>query len=92
MLITTSWFGRTSHDFARQHGRLQLIEGPELKYLIKEHLGKGCDPGPGPPEEAPLALRPVARPLRPRSWAVRRRSTVAKDDQRRPPGAPDPRI
>jgi restriction system protein len=50
ILITTSWFGRASHDFARQHGRLQLIEGPELKYLIKEHLGKDVIPGPVPPK------------------------------------------
>ncbi|WP_435595598.1 restriction endonuclease [Streptomyces albogriseolus] len=50
ILITTSWFGRASHDFARQHGRLQLIEGPELKYLIKEHLSKDVIPGPVPPK------------------------------------------
>ncbi len=54
VLITTSWFGRASHDFARQHGRLQLIEGPELKYLIKEHLGKDVIPGPVPPKRRPL--------------------------------------
>ncbi|MFC8517777.1 hypothetical protein [Streptomyces sp. NPDC057257] len=24
-MITTSWFGRASHEFARQHDRLQLI-------------------------------------------------------------------
>ncbi|MFE7788703.1 restriction endonuclease [Streptomyces sp. NPDC057460] len=53
VLITTSWFGRASHDFARQHGRLQLIEGPELKYLIKEHLGKDVIPGPIPPKRRP---------------------------------------
>ncbi|MFH9041653.1 restriction endonuclease [Streptomyces sp. NPDC017966] len=53
ILITTSWFGRASHDFARQHGRLQLIEGPELKYLIKEHLGKDVIPGPVPPKRRP---------------------------------------
>ncbi|MFF0432368.1 restriction endonuclease [Streptomyces sp. NPDC004327] len=53
ILITTSWFGRASHDFARQHGRLQLIEGPELKYLIKEHLGKDVIPGPVPPKRPP---------------------------------------
>ncbi|MEV8602792.1 restriction endonuclease [Streptomyces griseoviridis] len=53
ILITMSWFGRASHDFARQHGRLQLIEGPELKYLIKEHLGKDVIPGPVPPMKRP---------------------------------------
>lgn len=53
VLITTSWFGRASHDFARRHGRLQLIEGPELKYLVKEHLGKDVIPGPVPPKRRP---------------------------------------
>ncbi|MBO3673537.1 restriction endonuclease [Streptomyces sp. NEAU-YJ-81] len=53
VLITTSWFGRASHDFARQHGRLQLIEGPELKYLVKEYLGKDVIPGPVPPKRRP---------------------------------------
>lgn len=33
--------------------RLQLIEGPELKYLIKEHLGKDVIPGPVPPKRRP---------------------------------------
>lgn len=46
VLITTSWFGMASHNFACQHDRLQLIEGPELKYLIKKHLGKNVIPGP----------------------------------------------
>ncbi|MEW2416399.1 restriction endonuclease [Streptomyces sp. NPDC046866] len=49
VLITTSWFGRASHTFAAAHGRLQLIEGPELVYLIKEHLGKDVIAGPVPP-------------------------------------------
>lgn len=50
VLITTSWFGRASHEFARQHGRIQLIEGPELKYPIKEYLRKDFIPGPVPPK------------------------------------------
>ncbi|MFF4689631.1 restriction endonuclease [Streptomyces sp. NPDC001307] len=53
ILVTTSWFGGASHKFAREHGRLQLIEGPELKYLIKEHLGKDVIPGPVPPPKRP---------------------------------------
>lgn len=40
VLVTTSWFGKSSHDFAARHGRIQLIEGPELKHLLKEHLDK----------------------------------------------------
>ncbi|MFD8087051.1 restriction endonuclease [Kitasatospora sp. NPDC059722] len=50
VLITTSWFGRASHTFAAAHGRLQLIEGAELVYLIKEHLGKDVIAGPVPPK------------------------------------------
>ncbi|MCX4680536.1 restriction endonuclease [Streptomyces sp. NBC_01433] len=50
ILITTSWFGRASHAFAASHGRLQLIEGSELVYLVKEHLGKDVIAGPIPPK------------------------------------------
>ncbi|WP_275462477.1 restriction endonuclease [Streptomyces noursei] len=50
MLVTTSWFGRASHAFAAAHGRLQLIEGTELVYLIKERLGKDFIAGPVPPK------------------------------------------
>ncbi|MER6167936.1 restriction endonuclease [Streptomyces violaceorubidus] len=91
ILITTSWFGRASHDFARQHGRLQLIEGPELKYLIKEHLGKDVIPGVVPPKRPRRAENGRPRPqwsrVLGRLWAVRGSSTVANDDPRRPPGA-----
>lgn len=45
VLVTTSWFGKASKDFALRHRRMQLIDGPELKYLIKEHLGKDVIPG-----------------------------------------------
>lgn len=40
---------RAGHAFAAAHGRLRLIEGPELVYLIKEHLGKDVIAGPVPP-------------------------------------------
>ncbi|MCP3802656.1 restriction endonuclease [Allokutzneria sp. A3M-2-11 16] len=40
VLVTTSWFGKATHDFSARHGRIQLIEGPQLKHLIAEHLGK----------------------------------------------------
>ncbi len=39
IMVTTSWYGKTSRDFVARHGRIQLIEGGELKHLIKEHLG-----------------------------------------------------
>jgi restriction system protein len=40
ILVTTSYFGKASHDFAHRNERVRLIEGPELKHLISEHLGK----------------------------------------------------
>jgi restriction system protein len=39
VLVTTSWFGKATHDFASRHGRIQLIEGAELKYLLAQKLG-----------------------------------------------------
>jgi restriction system protein len=39
ILVTTSWFGKASHDFAARTGRMQLITGRELKSLLLEHLG-----------------------------------------------------
>ncbi|MGW4352259.1 restriction endonuclease [Nocardia sp. NPDC004582] len=45
VLVTTSWFGQASRDFADRHRRIQLIDGSELKYLIKEHLAKDVVPG-----------------------------------------------
>ncbi|HVV08825.1 restriction endonuclease [Amycolatopsis sp.] len=38
ILVTTSWFGKSTHDFALRHGRIQLIEGPELKHLLARYL------------------------------------------------------
>lgn len=38
-LVTTSYVGKTSHEFAARKERLRIIEGPELKALIAEHLG-----------------------------------------------------
>lgn len=37
-LVTTSWFGAASRSFATTNNRLQLIDGPELKHLLAEHL------------------------------------------------------
>jgi restriction system protein len=39
VLVTTSWFGKASHEFATEHGRIQLIEGNNLKHMLQEHLG-----------------------------------------------------
>ncbi|MEU4286732.1 restriction endonuclease [Kribbella sp. NPDC026596] len=39
VLVTTSWFGKASHDFAAEHGRIQLIEGTNLKHMLLEFLG-----------------------------------------------------
>ncbi|SNR99565.1 Restriction endonuclease [Actinomadura mexicana] len=36
VLVTTSSFGRASEQFA-QHNRLTLINGAELKHLLKKH-------------------------------------------------------
>jgi restriction system protein len=38
VLVTPSWYGKATHDFAARHGRIQLIEGGELKHLLAEHL------------------------------------------------------
>lgn len=48
VLVITSWFGRASEEFA-QRNRISLINGAELKHLIKEHLQKDIIPGTRPP-------------------------------------------
>jgi restriction system protein len=48
VLVTTSWFGRASEEFA-QRNRITLINGGELKHLIKEKLGIDVIPGTSPP-------------------------------------------
>ncbi|KDN18496.1 hypothetical protein DV20_30415 [Amycolatopsis rifamycinica] len=40
ILITTSWFTAKCWEKAREHGRMELIDGERLKYLIKEYLKK----------------------------------------------------
>ncbi len=40
ILITTSWFTANCWVKAREHGRMELIDGERLIYLIKEYLGK----------------------------------------------------
>ncbi len=48
VLVTTSWFGRASEQFANRN-RITLINGAELKQLIKEHLNRDIIPGTSPP-------------------------------------------
>jgi restriction system protein len=48
VLVTTSWFSRNSEQFA-QRNRITLINGAEVKHLIKEHLGLDVIPGTTPP-------------------------------------------
>lgn len=48
VLVTTSWFGRASEQFA-QRNRITLINGAELKQLIKDHLKMDVIPGTSPP-------------------------------------------
>jgi len=48
VLVTTSWFGRASEQFANRN-RVTLINGAELKQLIKEHLKMDVLPGTAPP-------------------------------------------
>jgi len=40
ILVTTAWFTPRTWQKAREHGRIELIDGSRLVYLIKEYLGK----------------------------------------------------
>lgn len=51
VLVTTSWFGRASEQFA-QRNRITLINGAELKHLIKEHLNIDVIPGVTPNQKS----------------------------------------
>jgi restriction system protein len=39
MMVTTSWVTKDGHAFTARHGRIQIIECEEIKFLCKEHLG-----------------------------------------------------
>ena len=39
ILVTTSWVGKASRDFAARNGRIEIIEGRDLKAMLLEHLG-----------------------------------------------------
>jgi restriction system protein len=38
ILVTTSWVGKASRDFAQRNGRIQIIDGRNLKLYLKEHM------------------------------------------------------
>lgn len=40
ILVTTSWFSSGCWTKATENGRVELIDGPRLRYLVKEHLGR----------------------------------------------------
>jgi restriction system protein len=40
IMVTTSWVTKDGHAFAVRHGRIQIMECEEIKYLCKEHLGR----------------------------------------------------
>lgn len=48
VLVTTSWFGRASEQFAGRN-RITLINGAELKDLLKKYLDLDVIPGTTPP-------------------------------------------
>jgi restriction system protein len=39
VMVTTSWYGKESWEFAARHGRIELIDGPRLKHLLRERVG-----------------------------------------------------
>ena len=47
VLITTSWFSRGAERLARRR-QITLLNGAELRQLIKQHLDTDVDPGGGP--------------------------------------------
>lgn len=40
ILVTTSWVTKDGHAFAERNGRIQIIDGENLKSLCLEHLGR----------------------------------------------------
>ena len=55
ILVTTSWFTSGCWQKAREHGRMELFDGPRLKSMIKDHLGKDVLIGIDRPSGAPPA-------------------------------------
>ena len=40
ILVTTSWFTPGGRQKAYEHGRMQLVDGQNLIFLIKKYIGK----------------------------------------------------
>jgi restriction system protein len=40
ILVTTSWFASGCWTNAHENGRIELIDGPRLRHLVKEQTGK----------------------------------------------------
>lgn len=53
ILVTTSWFTAGGWQKSKEHGRMQLIDGQHLTYLIKKYLGKDVVIGVNRPRRAP---------------------------------------
>ena len=51
VLVTTSWVGKVGRDYAARNGRIEIIEGHQLKAMLQEHLG--IDSRIGRPELPP---------------------------------------
>jgi restriction system protein len=65
IIVTTSWFTAGCWQKAREHGRMELFDGPRLLAMIKEHLGKDVLIGIDRPANAPTgptAERPPPAP------------------------------
>jgi hypothetical protein len=60
ILVTTSWFASGCWTKASENGRVELIDGPRLRHLVKEHLNK--DVLVAPPRHA--HVRGIHRQLR----------------------------
>jgi restriction system protein len=60
ILVTTSWYGSESRAYAGRQGRIELIDGERLKYLLKEHCG--LDILIGIPNRPRARNAPVANP------------------------------
>ena len=75
VLVTTSWFGRASEQFANRN-RVTLINGAELKQLIKEHLKMDVIPARLRPAGSglPITPRPVGQIQRVRLIPVEARA------------------
>jgi hypothetical protein len=39
VLVTTSWVGEAARDLAARNGRIEIIEGRQLRAMLQEHLG-----------------------------------------------------